>query len=216
MSDTFETLIATAPKDRDEAWEKKFLSVLPSARVKVLAPEPRQGPDSWPYLMVSTEDGADEPISNVLSWLSTKGIGLAINPQKIAPDYVLTYGMVWNFRERGEFVSAAPRLSSGAIYLRDGQNRQEVLTGPPSESYWPSYARSIVKQFLLDQGVFAPKVLMVSFDKTNYDLCFSLESLKSPTEAERAGIAEALSWFLPAHYAVSLVSEKSIPGFQSL
>jgi hypothetical protein len=40
--------------------------------------------------------------------------------------------------------------------------------------------------------------------------------LKSPPQSEHAGIAEAIAWFLPAHYTVALVSEKSIPGFQPL
>ena len=57
---------------------------------------------------------------------------------------------------------------------------------------------------------------MISTDKVNYDLCFSIESLKSPPAHEHANIAEAISWFLPAHYTVALVSEKTVPGFQSL
>ena len=31
-----------------------------------------------------------------------------------------------------------------------------------------------------------------------------------------SNIAEALSWFLPAHYSVALVSEKTVSGFQPL
>ncbi len=190
------------------------MAALPQTEIKLLANEPRPGPDSWPYLMVSTEEGADEPLKNVLAWLSDKGIGLAINPQKPTPDFVLTYGMIWNYRERGEFITDESKQNRpGAIAIQDGQ---ELLAGPPSEAYLPQYVRRILKQFLLDQGIFAPKVLMVSFDKVNFDLCFSIESFKSPPAHEHAQIAEAISWFLPAHYAVSLVSEKTVPGFQSL
>ncbi len=211
-----EDLLKVAPGRRDEAWERQFLRHLPEAKVRVLNPEPQVGPDHWPYLFVSTE-GADadlEPLAGVLNWLSTRGIGLAVNPQKTTPDIVLTYGMIWNYRERGEFITE--QLGQPERKKIELQNGQEVLAGPPSESYLPRYVRAILKQFLLDQGVLAPKVLMVSFDRSNYDLCFSLESLGSPPEHEHEGIAEALSWFLPMHYPVALVSEKAIPGFQQL
>lgn len=212
--ETIESLLSIDIEARNDDWEARFLKALPEARIKVLNPEPKEGPDHWPYLMVATGPDADDSILNVLGWLSNRGIGLVINPQKPLPDYVLTYGMVWNFRERGEFLSNAGQEGrSDRIELRNGQ---EVLTGPPSEAYLPGYVRSIVKQFLLDQGVFAPKVLMVSSDKVHYDLCFSIESLKSPPENEHKGIAEALSWFLPAHYGVGLLSEKTVPGFQPL
>ena len=214
MSDDFDACLETPIADRDEAWEADFLRLLPETQVKVLSPEPREGPDHWPYLMVATGNDANEPLRGVLDWLSQRGIGLAVNPNKVAPDYVFTYGMIWNYRERGEFLTTnAPRATPAKIDLKD---RQEVLAGPPSEAYLPTYVRKVIKQFLMDQGVFAPKVLMVSFDKVNYDLCFSIESLKSPPVAEHAGIAEALGWFLPAHYSGALISEKSVPGFGPL
>lgn len=211
----FEKLVQTDPGARDGAWERAFLAALPQARVKTLSPEAKAGPDGWPYLFVATDDGPDsEPLVSVLHWLSSRGIGLAINPQKEAPDFVLTYGMVWNFRERGQFLSEMPvETRSGAIEVTAGQ---EVLTAQPSEHYLPPYVRSILKQFLADQGIFAPKILMVSFDKQNYDLCFSSESFKSPSPADQGAYAEALGWFLPAHYVVSMISEKALPGFQPL
>lgn len=208
-------LVQVDPAARDEAWERAFLAALPQARVKVLSPEAKAGPDGWPYLFVATDESPEaEPLVNVLNWLSSRGIGLAVNPDKDAPDFVLTYGMVWNFRERGQFLSEMPtEARSGSIEVTAGQ---EVLTAQPSEHYLPDYVRSILKQFLADQGVFVPKILMVSFDKKNYDLCFSTESFKSPSPADQGAYAEALGWFLPAHYVVSMISEKALPGFQSL
>lgn len=213
---SFRELLKVAPQARDGKWEQALMEALPSARVRVLSPEAQAGPDGWPYLFISDEIEGDEgePLANVLAWLSSRGIGLALNPQKETPDFVLTYGMVWNYRERGQFLTpVASDARSGSIEVTAGQ---EVLTAQPSEQYLPSYARSILKQFLMDQGALAPKIMMVSFDKKNYDLCISIESLKSPPRSEHAGIAEALSWFLPAHYSVSLVSEKALPGFQPL
>lgn len=212
-----EELLSVEPPERNEAWENEFLESFVQAKVKIDFPEPKEGPDHWPYLLVSTGPEADEPVLKILNWLSTRGIGLAVNTQNAVPDFVFSYGMIWNYRERGQFLSpveqAEKKPEGGRFEIKDGQ---EVLTGPPSESYLPGYARSVIKQFLMDQGVFTPKVLMISVDHKNFDLCFSIESLKSPPAHEHANIAEALSWFVPAHYTVALVSEKTVAGFQPL
>lgn len=212
---TYEELLKVEIKDRGDSWEKDFLAELPKAPVRVLRPEPSEGPDHWPYLMVeSGGEQDDDKMINVVQWLSTRGIGLVINPLKPAPDYVLTYGMLWNFRERGEFLTANPNPGKeGRFEIKDGQ---QLYVGNPTEQYLPKYVRGIVRQFLADQGAFAPKILLVSQDNVNFDLCFSIESLKSPPAHEHANIAEALSWFMPAHYNVSLLSEKVVAGFQPL
>jgi hypothetical protein len=211
MTDGLTALLDTPTERRDVEWENKFLGSFPEAKVTLLFQDPKPGPDQWPYLFVQT--GGTESARDVLSWLSSRGIGLAVNPQKNTPDFVLTYGMIWNFRETGKFLSDAPPREQGTFELKPGQ---QVLTGPPSETFLPKYVRAILKQFLLDQGVFAPKVLMVSIDQKNYDLCFSLESFGNPPVSEHKGLAEALSWFLPAHYSIALISEKLLPGFESL
>lgn len=227
LPNSLNDLLNVVVEDRDAAWEKAFLAALADAPVSVLSPDAKEGPDHWPYLMVATEDmiapaKADDSVRNVIDWLSTKGIGLVINPMKPMPDYVLPYGMIWNYRERGEFLTELPPATGGRFEITPGQ---KLWTGAPSEAYLPVYVRAMLKQFLADQGVFAPKVLMVNFHAkqeseatslAGYDLCFSLESLKSPPTQEHANIAEALSWFLPAHYSVSLISEKTVPGFVSL
>ena len=227
-------LLATDHDARDQKWEQSLLLALPHAQVQIANPEPQEGPDHWPYFLVETHDESAsaasaagvtlEPLNNILQWLSERGIGLALNTMKSLPDYIFTYGMIWNFRERGEFISASPddlrpemigaeKPSNARFEIKDGQ---QVWAGPPSEAYLPKYARAIIKQFLMDQGAFAPKVLMVSTDQKHYDLCFSVESLKSPPAHEHANIVEALAWFLPAHYAVSLLSEKTVAGFVAL
>ncbi len=211
----FKELMALSVQHRDERWEAQLLSKLPRQKVKLLFPDPKPGPDEWPYLMISSEvEGREvESCENILTWLATRGIGLVLNPQKSTPDFALTYGMIWNYRERGEFLSAAPQRSHGEMRLQHGQ---QVMTGAPSDSFLPKYVRSVLRQFFLDQGVFAAKVLMVSEDKVNYDLCFSLESLAHPPANEHSGIAEAIAWFLPAHYSIALLSEKAVPGFAPL
>ena len=222
-------LMDVEAEKRDQVWERAFLKALPTMPVSVLSPEPKEGPDHWPYLMVSSDGMVgkepDDTVRNVTEWLANKGIGMCVNPMKDDPDYVLSYGMIWNYRERGEFMTEAPPSEAGRIDLTPGQ---KLWTGAPSETYLPLYVRGIIKQFLADQGVFSPKVLLVNFKAnestsekdaealSGFDLCFSIESFKSPPQHEHANIAEALSWFLPAHYSVTMVSEKSLPGFKAL
>ncbi len=209
---TFEELLKTGIDKRDQLWEAAFLKALPSAPARVISPDPSEGPDHWPYLLVEAGHPQDgDSMENVVGWLSTRGIGLAVNPSKASPDYVLTYGMIWNYRERGEFLTMTePAAKAGLFEIKDGQ---QLWVGVPTEQFLPTYVRKIIKQFLADQAIFVPKFLMVSTDNKNFDLCFSVESMKSPPTIEHSNIAEALSWFLPAHYGVSLLSEKTVTGF---
>jgi hypothetical protein len=194
--------------------EIDIFKTLPQARVQILNETPVNGPDGWPYLMVKIDEKGDEPLAQVLGWLSSRGIGLVVNPEKEMPDAVLTYGMIWNFRQSGAFFSeATDTRASGEYTLTEGQ---ELHAGAPSEEYLPKYAREILKTFLKDNGVTAPKVLVMSPDRQNYDLCFSLESLGSPPANEHPGVLEALSWFLPAHYSLVIASEAGLPAFFAL
>ena len=195
------------PAARDEAWEHRFLELLPYALVNVIHPDPRTGPDSWPYLFVEISEASDEPATRVLEWLSERGIGMAVNPMKAIPDYVLSYGMIWNYRARSEFLT---EVVSGEI--KGGQ----IYVAAPTEEYLPTYVRGILRMFFHDQKVMSPRVTLISEDAKVYDIAFSVESLGDPPEKEHAGIGEAISWFLPSHYAIVLVSEKKISGLVDL
>ncbi len=207
------SLLEKATDARDEEWEKAFLLIFPDTKLRVLEESPKQGPDGFPYLLMSIDDDGSEPTKKVLDWLSEKGIGLVINPFRETPDFVFTYGQIWNYRERGQFISAVTPPRSGAFKIEAGQ---KVFTGEPSAEYLPPYVRAILTEFFKQQGQDAVKVLMLSTDNSHYDLCFSLESLGSPPPFEHRGILEAVSWFLPGHYSIALMSEKDLPPFSPL
>lgn len=202
------------PIQRDETWEKEFLSLLPHSKVRLVSETPNLGYDSWPYLYAQLEESSQEPLSNILNWLSEKGIGLIINGENKEPDYVFNYGSIWNFREKGQFITPLEtNVATGRLEL---ENKTALKAGPPSSNYLPTYVRKILKQFLFDQGILVPKVLVMSDDEKHYDLCISLESLESPPQKEHAGIAEAIQWFLPQHYSIVLISERGLPSFVNL
>lgn len=213
------------PDDRrNQAWDEKFFRLLSESHLKMVSADPQQGPDSWPYLIaeivsqpsmatvgsVETVDSAQK----ILHWLSTRGIGLVINPYRLPhPDFVLTYGMIWSFRETGFFNKYQTQDENKQLLI---ENPAQAICGEPTLEFLPQYVRKVLKDFFLDQSVFDPKVLMVSADGKNFDLCFSLESLGNPKAQEHQGVLEALSWFLPPHYSLALISEKNLPAFKSL
>jgi hypothetical protein len=207
-------------ENRDRAWDETFFKLISESNLNILSQDPQQGPDGWPYLLSETVVDAPAVETNIDSaqkifhWLATKGIGLVVNPRRAPyPDYVFSYGMIWSFRETGYFIKFHEIAPANQLVLNSNTN---IKTGPPSEKYLPHYVRTVLKDFFRDQNVFDPKTLMISTDGTNYDLCFSLESMGHPPENEHEGILEAISWFLPPHYTLAVISEKGLPEFQSL
>lgn len=214
--------LKTKEQDRNYGWDEKFFKLFSDSEIGLVTQDPQQGPDGWPYIICETLTGQNnnkfqsdsiESAQKVLNWLTTKGIGLVVNPYREPyPDYVFSYGMIWSFKETGFFMRPELAQASGQIEYEN----TKIVSGAPTEQYLPLYVRKVLKDFFKDQTVLNPKVLMISADGKNYDLAFSLESLGNPPATEHAGIAEAISWFLPPHYSVVLVSEKNLPNFIDL
>ena len=101
-----EELLNVPYEERDEAWEAAFFKELPECQFDLLSDSPIQGPDGLPYLAVEIVDQG-EPAKDIFDWLGEKGVGLAVNPNNEQPDYIFSYGMIWNFLVRDEFVTDA-------------------------------------------------------------------------------------------------------------
>lgn len=194
--------------ERNPAWENQFFQSLSQANLDLFTEDPQTGPDGWPYLLTKAETDSSEPFQNILHWLFDKGIGLVINPHKEYPDFVFTYGMLWHFKETGLFYRERPNAPEGVFEFRI---KDIKASGEPAETYLPGYVRKILREFFLQQGVLAPKILAFSLDGENFELAFSSESLGNPAKGEYQGVLEAISWFLPPHYQIALVSEKELP-----
>lgn len=207
-------LVSIAEDQRDEAWEKDFFNTFAQSKVSVQE-EPVNGPDGWPYLIANTEESANESVPKILDWLSDKGIGLALNVEKGTPDYVFTYGMIWNYKQTGQFVANYDAEEWDKSF--DYEEGQRIVAGEPTEEFWPSYARHVFREFLKDQNIESAKILLMAPEGVDqYDLCFSLDSLGNPPESEHEGILEAFSWFFPLHYSLALVEEEGLPQFTGL
>lgn len=208
---TLKSLTELPESQRLDHWEAQFLDQIVPALVQIDHDEPKPGPDGWPYLHIRTSQG-EEPFSKIAKWAAGRGIGLVINAHKMLPDYVFSYGMLWNFAERGRFVEPMPQSPPNDLNVNE-----ETVWGPPSEAYLPRYVRSILKEFMLAQGFANPKVLVAtSKDFSQTDLIFSIESLKNLPADQHSVLAEALGWFLPTHYSLVFAKEKELPPFTSL
>ncbi len=216
---TLHQLSLIEDKLRNITWENYFFNQLTLSDLKVTNLDPQYGPDGWPYLFAETVDReGTESFQKVLNWLVQRGIGLVINANKKMPDYIFTYGMLWHFKETGLFYLNNIEVSktmAEAEYL-DFSNKELLMHGCPTEAYLPLYVRKIIKEFFQQQGIIAPRILMISREPNKFDLVFSLESLGSPPQKEHQGICEAISWFLPPHYSIMISSEKALPRFYTL
>lgn len=206
-------LVKIPDDKRDSQWETDFFMAVTQSNLRLMTPDPQQGPDGWPYLLTETAENAQEPTQKLMQWAATKGIGVVVNPGKEYPDYVFSYGMLWHFKETGLFYRVAAEAPTGTLQLENGQ---ELHAGDASPQFLPVYVRSILREFFRDQAVLRPKILVMSTDRKHYDLAFSLDSLGNPPEKEHQGIAEAIGWFLPPHYSVLLVKEAGLPAFVDL
>jgi len=206
-------------EDRDRNWDEKFFKLIAESSLSLLTQDPQQGPDGWPYLIAETVENNQVAVNvdsaqKIFHWLATKGIGLVVNPRRTPyPDYVFSYGMIWSFRETGYFIKFHDLNPSGPLEINENTS---IKTGPPSLEYLPQYVRNVMKDFFRDQNVFEAKVLMISTDGKNYDLCFSSESLGNPAVDDHKVFLEAVSWFLPPHYTLGIISEKGLPEFTPL
>lgn len=210
---TMTEILQVPEAQRDSSWENQFFQALMMSNLKLLSPEAQAGPDNWPYLLADIDEKGTESVHKIFNWLAEKGIGLALNPMKEYPDYVFSYGMIWSFKETGYFFKPTPNRDDGSVQFNIGSL---VHAGSPTEEYLPGYVKNIIKEFFRDQGILRPRILLISTDRENYDLAISLESLGNPPESEHQGVAEAISWFLPPHYSLLLVSEEGMPPFFDL
>lgn len=207
-------LVNQPESHRDDEWERAFLQTFVDCKVTLMNDQAQTGPDGWPYFFIKTEPNSKESVGQILTWLADRGIGLVVNPHKMVPDYVFTYGMIWNFKETGKFLEEMASMPADQVVYRKDEN---WLFGAPTDAYLPQYVRSILRQFFGAQEIENPKILVAS--TSNYsqtDLLFSVESLGNPPQNEHRKIAEAISWFLPAHYSLVLANEEGLPQFLAL
>ena len=147
-------LLAVAPDKRDEQWLQRFYAAVPDASLVAGNPQVEQGPDGFPYFQLAMPDpGSFTPfcVTHVLDNCLQHGMGIALfdNARRNGePAWVFTYGSLLSFKLYGAFDGDPnePR-SSGAAPEAASDESRKVLTGAPSESFLPAYARKAMGDF---------------------------------------------------------------------
>lgn len=207
-------LLQQPESKRDDKWEADFLSLIPQAKVQIFEEQAKAGPDGWPYLLVKSGPEGDQPFLTVLEWTATRGIGLALNTHKMIPDYVFTYGMLWNYAMTRQFVTTGFTPKPGSVTIAENE---DMIIGAPTEQYLPMFVRKVMREFMNAQGMARPRITVLSSqDFKTVDLLFSSESLNDLKPKDFRPMSEAISWFLPLHYNIIIGSEKNLSGFVDL
>jgi len=214
-NNSFENLLSVSLEERDQNWEQQFFTNCKNQKYALISESSEIGPDGFSYLLIGHDknylDRQTESFVDLVNWCLSKGVGIVINPQKEYPDYIFTLGMLWHFALNGVFKKSNLHQAEKFVFLPGDSAKKVQVTN----DLIPDAIRSFLKMFLNQQNVIEPKILVLKQEK-HLDFIFSLESLGSPEESEHLGICEALSWFLPTHYPIMILSEVGLPKFDRL
>lgn len=212
-------LLITAQSQRDDLWEQRFLGALPSSSIYVMNKVPQMDPNGqWPYLWItdradkaSQQPSQQENLKALMAWCVQEGLGLVFNPQKMSPDYIFNYGMVWHFFYKGCFFERR-----SAVF----HNQKLDLKGSQSKSVdeltLPIQVRKILKEFTQSHNVLNLQICQIDHQDGSWDLALDIDSLKPDSEEEQQNLLEALSWFLPPHYSLMALRRNQVKNWSPL
>ncbi len=208
-------LFETPWPQRDDGWRERFYDDVVEAAFATTEPKIFGGPDGFPYFRLVTPETEQAfeayCVASLLEFATDRGIGIAFNPGEAGADWVFTYGDLFTLRHFGMFeVPAEPPTSKEAKEVL--QESEEVMTGAPSDSFLPPYARDVLRHFLKTAlGVESPKVLLMHRPsaRPSQQLIFNLFPEDFETEEAYTTALQALKWFLPRHYGLTGVPQDS-------
>lgn len=205
-------LFEVAKENRDAEWNHEFLTHVAEASFACGNPQIIQGPDGFPYFQLETPM-PNKPfqcyvISHMIpDFILERGIGIVINANTGQPDWVFSYGSLVNFASRGEFYTTGTSLQLPKEETIG--EHEDVLIGRPSEAFLPAAARTILRQFIEQQGIRDLKVALMSRkygDEVLQELVTNLTPHKTGENLYEA-LQSHLQWFLPAHYSMVAMDE---------
>jgi hypothetical protein len=204
VTNEFEALFAVEKKDRDEAWQERFLAEFPT---QICAGDGKavSGPDGFPYLQMSLESAArdDQPLKfsfqSVIPQLLESGAGVAFFSQSDSAEWVFTHGDIVNFHLSEKFYS--PLLDT-KLANSDTEEDIKVLVSQPSEQYLPRETRKVIRSYLESQGAKNVRLQMMDVPRVGEMfryLVFEF-SRSGKTDEDLPLLLQGISWFLPQQY----------------
>lgn len=203
--------LAVPREARDQAWLSGFLAGLADAALATVEQQVLTGPDAFHYFVLHVpESGASfSPFSirAVLDQLLEHGLGVVLNPGESTVDWVVTFGQLWTLKMTGRFdpPSEEPEPTAAA----DPTAGRQIMTGAPSESFLPGFARAALRRhFQSELGMAEPRVCLIA-DPTQRpmrSLVFNLHPESFAQHEDYVRAMERLRWFLPDAHGLASVS----------
>lgn len=221
-------------EQRDQTWRDRFFAAIVDASMATTPQQILRGPDRFPYFVLNLPP-AGEPfetfcISHILDACLDHGFGAVIQPEPDPPQWVFTYGNLWSLKEFGKFeleqlAEEGAGESNGVASAKpppsDAGDPRPVLTGQPSASFLPPYARKAIKEFLTEKtGNAGPRVLLVNDPRNTAGqlLTFSVFAEDFASKNDFEDVMYRLTWYLPPHYGLVSIAKDSelAKGFEPL
>jgi hypothetical protein len=220
-------LFAVEREKRDPDWIARLYSAIPDASMATTPDQVIQGPDGFPYFVLNLPPArqAFEPfcISHMLDECLKNGFGVVVQPEPHPPQWVFTYGLLWSLKEFGKFtVDQEPEgAAQDDVAPAPSLDGRTVLTGQPSASFFPAYARNVIKEFLKKEaGISTPEALLVNDPSgtPSQSLAFNVFQEDFEDQQKFENVMYRLTWFLPRHYGlISMAKDSDVAkGLQSL
>jgi hypothetical protein len=214
-TDTIFKLVQTPQAERNDVWNDLFLECLPGASFRCGDPQVIIGPDGYPYFQLFLPEPGVEfqcfVIENMKdAFLLENGLGVVINPSGTDADWVLTYGDILNLHLNNTFYTKEHSFATHKEHEVIGQE-EKVMVGHPSAELLPLFTRAILKEYLKNNGVSVPKVLLLMRTvegKTTQDLVFNITKSNFSNEDTFEALMSSLRWFLPLHYSYVAMEEQ--------
>lgn len=223
-------LIGVVGEERDLVWRKNFYACI--VNVPLSVHEEFLGPDNFPYIkvvLVSNNPTERVFVKDLLDSCLTEGRGIACYGEDQELVWVFSYGALRSLKEGGSFEIFDTNLTNNSDRVeiipvsdmmstferRTVEAEREIFTGQPSETFFPLYARNVVRKYLETIGVMKISIIQLwdSSLTPPQSILFSVFREDFPDEREFLIFMERLSWFFPP-YGVMSMSKDSTKDFQ--
>jgi hypothetical protein len=214
-------LLEVEREQRDAAWIDRFYAAIIDASMATTPEQVMRGPDGFPYFVLNLPPAGQpfEPfcISHILDVCLENGFGVVVQPEPGPAQWVFPYGLLWSLKAFGSLESALSdddkeEPPQSGVPSGRPVNFDKVLVGQPGDSFFPTYARKVIKQFLTAKtGNATPGVLLLTdpHSRPAQSLVFSVFPEDFASREDFSDTMYRLTWFIPRHYGLISIAKDS-------
>jgi len=211
-------LLQVDEEKRDKAWHLAFYQNIQTASFECGEPHIITGTGGFSFFVLKTPEPGHSfeaiCIRELKDFLLEKGLGIAINPNDTSAEWLFSYGDILNLHISNGFLTDMISADIQHIEMNKPvqviKKGEDILLAQPSARYLPIPARAAIKKFLYENGVKAPKILLLCRKKDGRmieELAFNIYPANLPSVQQRDELMQAIAWFLPSHYSVISLHE---------